>query len=205
VERDERGLYRLGVGVSALGLGALDREPLVQTARPVLEAQARAIGETFFLVAARGGALVVLDKAEGTGLLRAAPRVGEEVPLCGTASGKLYLAFAPARVGSAESVDPAELAVDPAVDPAKGRARDAAAQQRALERVRAQGWASNHDEWIPGLSVIGAPIRAGAHMHGVVALAVATAQLAARGEAELVPPVLEAARRVALRMEGKES
>jgi DNA-binding IclR family transcriptional regulator len=98
VEQDDRGRYRPGIGLVALGLGALEREPLVAAARPVLEAEALALGETVFLVVARAGRLVVLDKAEGTGFLRAAPRVGSEVPLHATAVGKLFLALDPAAV-----------------------------------------------------------------------------------------------------------
>ena len=93
VESDERGRYRPGIGLVALGLGALESEPIVVAARPVLEDAAQALGETFFLVAARAGRLVVLDKAEGTGFLRAAPRVGSSVPVHATAVGKLFLAF----------------------------------------------------------------------------------------------------------------
>ena len=97
VERDPGGRYRPGARLLALGLGVLEREPVVAAARPVLEAEAEALGETLFLAAARAGRIVVLDKAEGTGLLRAAPRVGSEVPVHATAIGKLYLAFAPER------------------------------------------------------------------------------------------------------------
>ena len=57
------------------------------------EAAAAQYGETFFLVSARARRLVVLDKAEGTGFLRAAPRVGSSVPAHATAVGKLYLAL----------------------------------------------------------------------------------------------------------------
>jgi DNA-binding IclR family transcriptional regulator len=81
-----------------LALGTLDREPLVAAARPVLERHAQALGETFFLVVARGGTLLVLDKAEGTGLLRVSPRVGSAVPVHASAVGKLYLAHAPELV-----------------------------------------------------------------------------------------------------------
>ena len=38
VERDERGRYRPGIGLVALGLGALAHEPVVLAARAVLEA-----------------------------------------------------------------------------------------------------------------------------------------------------------------------
>ena len=95
VEQDGRGRYGPGIGLVALGLGALEREPVVAAARPVLEQEADALGETFFLVGSRAGRLVVLDKAEGSGFLRAAPRVGSSVPVHATAAGKLYLAFAP--------------------------------------------------------------------------------------------------------------
>src|SRR5512139_554622 len=79
VESDERGRYRPGIALLALGLGVLDREPLVAAARPVLESEAARLGETCFVVAARAGALTVLDKVEGTGVLRAAPRVGSTI------------------------------------------------------------------------------------------------------------------------------
>ena len=101
VEQDGRGRYGPGIGLVALGLGALEREPVVAAARPVLEQEADALGETFFLVGARAGRLVVLDKAEGSGFLRAAPRVGSSVPVHATASGKLFLAFAPEALAPA--------------------------------------------------------------------------------------------------------
>jgi len=76
VERDAEGRYRPGMRLVALGLGVLDREPVVAAARSVLEAEAAALGETLFLAGARAGRLVVLDKVEGNGFLRASPRVG---------------------------------------------------------------------------------------------------------------------------------
>src|ERR1700754_2369208 len=104
VESDARGRYRPGIALLALGLGVLEREPLVAAARAVLEEAAAQLDETFFLVAARGGKLTVLDKVEGTGFLRAAPRVGVAVPPRLTAVGKLYLAHAPdALVGTEAS------------------------------------------------------------------------------------------------------
>src|SRR5258706_7680946 len=106
VQQDERGCYEPGIGLVALGLGAQDRDPLVCAARPVLEAEAAATGETVFLVAARSGRLVVLDKAEGTGFLRASPQIGSTVPVHATAVGKLFLAFggAPPRRAPLERV-----------------------------------------------------------------------------------------------------
>lgn len=92
VEQDEAGRYRPGLALLALGLGAQRREPVALLARPQLEAEAAALGETVFLVAERGGRLRVLDKCEGTGFLRAAPGVGDVIPDDVTAAGKLYRA-----------------------------------------------------------------------------------------------------------------
>ncbi len=67
-EQDAAGRYHSGPALIALGLGALDREPIAALARPVLESEAASLGETVFLTAPRGREIVVLDKAEGQGL-----------------------------------------------------------------------------------------------------------------------------------------
>lgn len=194
VERDERGLYRPGIGLVALGLGALEREPSVIAARPVLERFAEQVAETFFLVGARAGALVVLDKVEGTGVLRAAPRVGERVPIHATAVGKLYLALAP------------DALTDPPDDPLPGYTErtvtDAAALEREIASVRRAGFARNRDEWVPGLSVLAAPVWLGDRVAAAVALALATSSLDARSGADLEDRVREAASAVTARLNG---
>ena len=87
VEQQADGRYALGVGLVRLGLGALALDPVVRASELELERAARELGETFFLVKARAGRLVVLSKVEGTGMLRVAPDVGSEVPVEVTASG----------------------------------------------------------------------------------------------------------------------
>ena len=131
VEQDGRGRYRPGIGLVALGLGALEREPVVVAARPVLEQEAGALGETFFLVAARAGRLVVLDKAEGNGFLRAAPRVGSSVPVHATAVRqalpRLRARGAGAGPRSAGALHPAHAAPTPPHSSARWRRRAGAA------------------------------------------------------------------------------
>jgi DNA-binding IclR family transcriptional regulator len=192
VERDAQARYRPGIALVTLGQGVLDREPVVAAARPHLEAEARALGETIFLAAVRGGRLRVLDKAEGTGFLRAAPRVGEEVPVSCTASGKLYLAFAPEQVVASESSAPRSAP-----------ARRALADE--VERVRRRGWAESREEWLPGLAVVAAPILVGAQMLGVVALAAPTVRLPAGQSARPARRLLAAARRIGATLEGRSA
>jgi len=182
VERDDRGRYRPGMGLVALGLGALEREPLVAAAHPVLEAEARSLGETVFLVGARSGGLVVLDKAEGTGFLRAAPRVGSGVPVECTAVGKLFLAFEPAALPAPER---------------------SAALARAVSRARQRGYAENRDEWIPGLSVVAAPILSAGRMHGALALALPSVRMRGLDASRLAARMCDAAAQIASRMEGR--
>jgi DNA-binding IclR family transcriptional regulator len=195
VEQDDRGRYRPGIGLVALGLGALEREPLVAAARPVLEAEALALGETVFLVVARSGRLVVLDKAEGTGFLRAAPRVGSEVPLHATAVGKLFLALDPAAVKRPPG-DPERFTEHTL----RGLALD-----RAVALARERGFAESREEWIPGLCVIAAPVEARGVVRAALAVAAPAPRMTAMDPAEVARRAVAAAERVSARLEGRES
>jgi DNA-binding IclR family transcriptional regulator len=199
VEQDERGRYQLGIGLIALGLGVLEREPAVVAARPVIEQEAEALGETFFLVAARAGQLVVLDKAEGTGFLRAAPRVGAVVPVHATAVGKLQLAFAPSEL----DFDP-ETRFGAGLEAFTPATRTSQAALRGeIEFAREWGWAANVDEWIAGLSVLAAPVVHRGRLLAHVALAAPSARAAELGLEALAERVVKTAERIAGRLAGE--
>ena len=196
VEKDDRGRYRPGIGLVALGVGALDREPVVAAARPILEAEAKALGETVFLVAARAGQIIVLDKSEGEGFLRAAPRVGSTVPIHATAVGKLYLAFGDGSVKA--STEPLERFSDETIT-------DRAALDDAVARVAERGFAENSDEWILGLSVVAAPVISTApvgRMLAALAVAAPTPRMRSLGVDAMGRRMVTAAARVAARFEG---
>lgn len=195
VERDGRGHYRPGFGLVALGLGALASEPLVAAARPVLEARAQDLQETFFVVSDRAGELVVLDKAEGSGFLRAAPQVGSAVPPHATAAGTLYRAWAPERL-RAGGAPPVRFT-------ARTRTSETDLAEAARE-ARERGWAENREEWIPGLWVVAAPILAAGALRGVVALAAATARMEQIGAPRAAASVCDAAAEVGARYEGSD-
>ena len=193
VERDGAGRYRPGVGLIGLALGVLDREPLVAAARPILEQQARALGETFFLVAARGGRLIVLDKAEGTGLLRASPAIGSEVPVHASAVGKLYLAHAPDAVALQQ----------PLQRYTRRTLVGARALERAVQAARAAGHAASRGEWLEGLSVFAAPVFERERMLAAVCAALPNTRLARRGERAALQRVTEAAARLSACLGGQ--
>ncbi len=186
VEQDAHGRYGLGVGLLRLGLGAQQRDPVVRVARPSLEAAARALGETFFLVLARAGSLTVVDKVEGTGVLRVAPDVGADVPVAETASGRLYLAHAPERVAFSGRMTK-ELAA-------------------AVARAKRRGYDLNEGDWIDGLSVVAAPILTHGQLHGCIACAVVAARwerTLARRAIEQVQLAAESAQRALLGPRGE--
>jgi IclR family transcriptional regulator, acetate operon repressor len=183
VEQDGRGRYRLGVGCIALGLGAAEQDALVRQIRPILEEQARNVGETFFLVAARAKTLVVLDKVEGSSFLRASPQVGASVPVHATAVGKVYLAFAPDLVELREPLD----RYTPATK------RTVRALEPSVHQARRSGYSHSEDEWQQGLSAIAAPIQACGRVLGTIATALATPRMHELGVDEVAGSVLRAA------------
>jgi len=201
VERDERGRYRPGVALVALGLGALEREPVVEIARPLLEAEARAIGETVFLVGARAAQLIVLAKVEGTGFLRAAPRVGSAVPVHATAVGKLYLALDPRCLEESRATENrSEPMLERFTAHTPSTRRDL---ERSVARVAERGYAESHGEWIPGLSVVAAPILCGGKLLAALAIALPSARVTDEDFARIAQRAVAAAQEVAARIEGR--
>ena len=195
VDRDDSGRYRPGISLVALGLGALDREPIVLAARPVLEREARALDETLFLTAARGGRILVLDKVEGTSVLRASPQVGSEVPVHATAVGKLYLAFSP------EAVEVRSGGL-PRFSRATRTTRTAL--KADVDRARECGWAENREEWHLGLTVVAAPVLLGGRMAGAVTLAAPAVRMTPAQAAKVGPRLRIAADGIARRVQGAE-
>ena len=185
VEQDKDARYALGIGLVRLGLGALTVDPFVRLARPELERAARAFGETFFVVAARAGRLVVLEKVEGTGVLRAAPSVGAEVPVELTASGRLFLGLAPELLA----------------EPARALSR---VTKRAIDRAVSRGYDLNEGEWIDGLFVVAAPVVALNRLFGTVACAGVVTQLAGERREEAIRRTRKVAERIARSIEGRK-
>jgi IclR family acetate operon transcriptional repressor len=188
VEQDELGRYRPGLGLLSLGLGAQAIEPVVRAARPVLESEAMSLGETVFLVARRRAKLRVLDKCDGSSFLRAAPDVGDEVPVDVTAAGAVYRVFGREVPGDGRSSDLAPAFFD---------SGDADTRER--------GYATNRDAWIEGLSVLAVPIwqeraRGQRELVGTLALGAASPRFESLGEAVIAARLLAAADQIRDRM-----
>ena len=183
VEQQSDGRYALGVGLVRLGLGALALDPVVRACELELERAAHELGETFFLVKARGGRLVVLSKVEGTGMLRVAPDVGSEVPVEVTASGRLYMALAPHLLA--------------------GNAGASKVSAAAVKRALARGYDVNEAEWLPGLTVVAAPILLNRELVGCVTCAGPAVRLSAARLKTAIATTCAVAARVSRSLSGK--
>jgi IclR family acetate operon transcriptional repressor len=183
VEQQADSRYALGIGLVRLGLGALALDPVVRACESELERAAHELGETFFLVKARGGRLLVLSKVEGTGMLRVAPDVGSEVPVELTASGRLYLAFAPDLLAG---------------NPSASRASAA-----AVKRAASRGYDVNEAEWLPGLTVVAAPILSNAELLGCVTCAGPAVRLTGASLKTAIKVTCDVAERVSRSLQGK--
>jgi DNA-binding IclR family transcriptional regulator len=192
VARDAQGRYRLGLGLVSLGLDAFERQPVVSAARPELEAAARELSETVFLVQRSAGALTVMDQVEGQCVLRAAPRIGSAVPVHATAVGKLFLAYGeiPWPEGRWERFTTRTRA-------------ERGELESEVKRAREVGFAEAEGEWVEGLSVSAAPIVVDRHLLGCIATAAASIRMRGTHALAVRQITISAARNTVVRLNGE--
>ena len=88
---DDRGKYRLGVGVLRLAGATTARLDVVQEARPLCKQLAAATGETVNLATLSGNSALYLDQVAGSSALQSHNWVGQHIPLHATSNGKVLL------------------------------------------------------------------------------------------------------------------
>ncbi len=112
VRRDEDGRFALGLRLVALGRAAGDGLPLVDAARPALEALRDVTGESAQLYVREGAARVCVASLESPHGLRTIVRVGASLPLDRGSAGKVLRGeVATLARGWAESVGEREQGV----------------------------------------------------------------------------------------------
>ncbi len=111
------------------------------------------VGETCNLTMLDGAEVVYLDRVEAAWPLRMNLSAGSHVPLHCTASGKLLLAMLPR--GPRERLQ-AQLALRRYTRTTLTDARELGAE---LERIRAEGYATDNEEFHAGLACVAVPVR----------------------------------------------
>ena len=156
-QNEDRGKYRLGVGVLRLAGATTARLDVVQEARPICRKLAADSGETVNIAVLSDRSALYLDQVAGQSALQSHNWVGQHIPLHATSNGKVLLSgLEGERLGDVLRRLPSYTDV---TITKKSKLR------QELERVRADGYAVAVDELEVGLSAVAAPIR---NAHGDV-------------------------------------
>lgn len=190
---EERGQYRIGVGILRLAGATSARLDLVQQARPICRELAADTGDTVNLVTLDGSAALYIDQIAGASTLSSYNWVGQRIPLHATSNGKILLSeLTPAEVSRLTG----ELTAY-----TDRTLTSAGAFGRELDEVRKNGYAVARDELDLGLTALAAPIR---NAHGEIVASVSvsgpTFRMNERHLAELAPRVRTAAAAISMRL-----
>lgn len=155
----EGGQYRLGLRFIDFAHHVTNRVEIYDIVQDEIDALAAQSKELVVFTVEEHGEGVCLYKAEGENAVQTELYVGLREGLYHTAVGKSILAFLPKdrREQIIEQIEFEQLTANTITDPAALRAE--------LETVREQNIAFSHEETIPGLVGVGAPIR---HQDGTV-------------------------------------
>jgi IclR family transcriptional regulator, KDG regulon repressor len=154
VERTRRGRFRPGWRFFELNQILLEATPLVREARKAMQELVERHGESSHLMVLDRHQAVIVEKVQAslaTQVLMS--RVGLRQPAHGSACGKMLLALQPWE-SVREMFDNIELKpFTPAT------ITDLRALELELDRIRREDLAFDHEEIVPGLTCVAAPIR----------------------------------------------
>ena len=182
------GVYYPGPVFLQLGLTSEPFEGLKRVAHPYLERLRDAVGETAALVVLRGADRMTVDVAVGLHELKSVPDIGSVKPIYAGAAGKALLAALP-------EVDAIRLIErKPFAKVARSTIESPKALLRALNLVRARGYARSLEETVNGQGAIAAAILCDSALVAAVNLCVPAVRFSERFVKKAVPHVLTAAR-----------
>jgi DNA-binding IclR family transcriptional regulator len=192
-QTEDRGKYRLGVGLLRLAGATTARLDVVQEARPVSRKLAADTGETVNVAVLADRAALYLDQVAGSSALQPHNWVGQHIPLHATANGKVLLCGL-----DAERLDDTLGSLAAYTDMTITKKERLRAE---LDLVRAQGYAVAVDELEVGLTAAAAPIR-NAHGDVIASMSVSgpTFRLTAARVHVVVGQLVEAAEEVSHRL-----
>jgi len=152
-QTQERGKYRLGIGILRLANAVLGRLDIAQQGREVCRRFAAEVGETVNIAVLRAHFAVNVEQARGPSAVGTHNWVGELTPLHATSSGKVLLAAmaSPTRQVLLESGGLAPF-TDRTVT-------SIAHLERQLTAIAHDGYVVSIEEFEDGLNAVAAPIR----------------------------------------------
>jgi DNA-binding IclR family transcriptional regulator len=155
VVQDVSTRYDLGPAALKLGLAALERLDAVQLARSRMDALMAEIGHTVAIAVWGNHGPVIVHWQEPARAVTVNLRLGDVMPLLGSATGRCFAAFMPpAQIKLLLNAEMAQL--DKIHRP--GMPGNAAQAQAILEETRQQGIARVMDTLLPGINGLAAPV-----------------------------------------------
>ncbi|MET8565979.1 IclR family transcriptional regulator [Streptomyces flaveolus] len=150
-QTEERGKYRLGLGLIRLAGAVRVRLDLSQQSRPVCEELAAEIAETINLAVLDRDTVINIDQVIGPSAITTHNWLGRRTPLHATSSGKVLLAHLP------EPALDDRLAV-PLERYTRHTVTDPGTLRTQLKQIRADGFAFSVEELETGLNAVAAPV-----------------------------------------------
>ncbi len=194
-QTEDRGKYRLGVGLLRLAAATTARLDVVQESRSVSRRLALGTGETVNVAVLSDHAALYLDQVAGTSALQPHSWVGQHNPLHATSNGKVLL--------SEMTADELDKVLAPLVAFTDATITTKPRLLRELEQVRERGYAVAVDEFELGLSAVAAPIR---DVHGDVVASMSVSgpsfRLTPQRVQAVLPQLLSATAEVTQRLGG---
>ncbi len=147
--------YDLGPAALKLGLAALSRLDAVQMARSRMDALMAEMGHTVAIAVWGNHGPVIVHWQEPLRSVTVNLRLGDVMPLLGSATGRCFAAFMPpAQIKALLDAEIAQLGKIAR----PGMPHHAAQVQAMLEATRSQGVGSVVDTLLPGISGLAAPV-----------------------------------------------
>ncbi|WP_326600477.1 IclR family transcriptional regulator [Streptomyces sp. NBC_01803] len=193
-QTDERGKYRLGLGLIRLAGAATVRLDLSRQSRRVCERLAAQVAETINLAIPERDAAINIDQVLGPSAITTHNWLGRRSPLHATSSGKALLAHLPEPQRESTLAAPLERYTPRTVtDPGTLRAQ--------LASIRTEGCAYSVEEFETGLNAVAAPVLT---VNGQVVAALSASgpsfRLTEQRLLEISPLVRAAARKISARL-----
>lgn len=192
-QTEDRGKYRLGVGLVRLAAATTSRLDVVQEARPICRRLAAVTGETVNVAVLSEGSVLYLDQVVGTSTLQPHQWVGQRAPLHATSTGKVLL--------SGLTDDQFAETLGTLTGFTESTITRRAALRQEVDEVRQRGYATAIDELEVGLTATGAPVR-NAHGNVIASISVSGPTFRLHGDrfTEAVSLVVEAAAEISFRL-----
>lgn len=194
-QTQERGKYRLGLGILRLANAVSGRLDVTHQGREICERLAVEVGETVNVAVLRSQYVVNVDQARGPSAVGTQNWVGELTPLHATSSGKILLAYASPDTRH-DLLEDATLTrftdhTITAID----------VLEKQLRKVARDGYVVSIEEFEEGLNAVAAPIRD----HGGVVIAALSVsgpvyRLTEERAHEIAPAVVAAGDAISRRM-----